>query len=179
MTSPNHTSLNVPGLTITAQNGTCLDTLCTSPWYHEPWIEGSCQGAPRFVVGFTDSVVKSGKCKRDEFNLTVRSIFTEFYDLDKYPTICTFDSFECAQAVCSLQGISPNETSGWPCYSDPVIAQAAADGTYWFANGSMCSSKPKCKDVRDTRNVNYSSAPRLGVALSLALALAGASLAAA
>lgn len=139
---------------------------------------GRCNSSPRYVTGRTDSEVKSDKCHRSDFNITANdNTFTMHYHVDLYPTICTLASQECANAVCHLQGMTPDDKSGWSCHSDPVIAQAAADGTYWFANGSVCATKPQCKNVKSPLNLDYpSDGPRLSVLPIIALALFGVGL---
>lgn len=176
-TAPASSSTNipvvwVPSLRITVPAGSCQHVVCPiAP------VKDVCVYTPRYLRGMVAQAVAGGVCTDSEVsNITIVPGTLSGFETSVYPTICSFKDKECADKVCNLQYVSANAAkSGWECYSDPVVAASLSERKYWFANESESSpcttSKASCKDVRNTRDYDYTSASHRVTAPLVVLAL--------
>lgn len=174
MSNDNSTgTMSIPTMMlVVASTGDCLDFVCPTAVIHSA---RNCTGTPRYLDSIMKAAVKNKKCKTSDFSLLLNPGMTASPSPWTYPTVCTFGSQECAQKVCGLQTSSINSTdpTHWKCFSDPIVAQALSDTTYWFANdSSSChGTKTDCKDILPLGWQVYSSAQASTVSRNLALAL--------
>lgn len=159
----------IPTLLITVPaNGNCLEGLCGKVNQHLSPSDPNCNKCslmPRYAEWEIDSAVKNKTCQSDQFSVTNSGNggMVLGHSENQYPTECTFTDKACAERVCGLVQSRINATDdgkSWTCYSDPVLAQAAANGKYWFATTNETwpckDAAPSCKDIKG-REFGYRS----------------------